>query len=51
MDPSRVLPRVPIKVRKDLTLETKSIKIMDWGEAIMEKFSHRIRDVGKGRQN
>jgi hypothetical protein len=32
MDPSRVLPRIPIKVREDLTLETRSIKIMDWGE-------------------
>ena len=32
MDPSRVLPPVPIEVREDLTLETRSVKIMDHSE-------------------
>jgi hypothetical protein len=32
VDPSRVLPQVPIEVKEDLTLEVRSIKILDWGE-------------------
>ena len=32
MDPSRVLPPVPIEVREDLTLETRPVKIMDRSE-------------------
>ena len=32
VDPSRVLPQVPIEVKEDLTLDVRSIKILDWGE-------------------
>jgi hypothetical protein len=32
VDPSRVLPQVPMEVKEDLTLEVRSIKILDWGE-------------------
>ena len=32
LDPSRVLPQVPVEVKKDLTLEVRPIKILDWGE-------------------
>jgi hypothetical protein len=27
-----VLPQVPIKIEKDLTLEVKPVKILDWSE-------------------
>ena len=37
MDPSRVLPPVPIEAKEDLTLETRPIKIMDWGEKNVDK--------------
>jgi hypothetical protein len=32
VDPSRVLPQVPVEVKEDLTLEVRPIKILDWGE-------------------
>jgi hypothetical protein len=32
VNPSRVLPQVPVEVKKDLTLEVRTIKILDWGE-------------------
>jgi len=32
VDPSRVLPQMPVKVKEDLTLEVRPIKILDWGE-------------------
>ena len=32
MDPSRVLPPVPIEVREDLTLKTRLVKTMDCSE-------------------
>ena len=32
VDPSRVLPQVPVEVKKDLTLEVRTIKILDSGE-------------------
>jgi len=32
VDPSRVLPQVPVEVKEALTLEVRSIKILDWGE-------------------
>jgi len=32
IDHSRVLPQVPVEVKKDLTLEVRPIKILDWGE-------------------
>ena len=35
VDPSQVLPPIPIEVREDLTLETRPIKIIDWGEKIL----------------
>jgi len=35
VDPSRVLPQVPIEVKGDLTLETKLIKILEWGEKVL----------------
>jgi hypothetical protein len=35
IDHSRVLPQVPIKIRGDLTLEIKPIKIMNWGEKVL----------------
>lgn len=35
VDPSRVFPQVPIKVKGDLTLETKLIKILEWGEKVL----------------
>jgi len=37
MDPSRVLSLVPIEAKEDLTLETRPIKIMDWGEKNVDK--------------
>ena len=35
VDPSRVLPQVPIEGKGDLTLETKLIKILEWGEKVL----------------
>ena len=35
IEPSRVLPQVPIKVQRDSTIETKLIKILDWGEKVL----------------
>lgn len=35
VDPSRVLPIVPIEVREDLTIETKQVKIMDQSEKLL----------------
>ena len=32
VDPSRVLPLVPMEVKEDLTLETKPVKIIDRSE-------------------
>jgi len=32
VNPSRVLPQVPVEVKKDLTLEVRTIKILDWGK-------------------
>jgi hypothetical protein len=32
VDPSRVLPQVPVEVKEDLTLEVRPIKILDWGK-------------------
>jgi len=32
VDPSRVLPQVPVEIKEDLTLEVRPIKILDWGE-------------------
>ena len=32
IDPAQVLPQVPIKIEKDLTLEVKPVKILDWSE-------------------
>ena len=32
VDPSRVLPQVPVEVKEDLTLEVRPIKILNWGE-------------------
>jgi len=32
VNPSRVLPQVPVEVKEDITLEVKLIKILDWGE-------------------
>jgi hypothetical protein len=35
VDPTRVLPQVPIEVKEDLTLEVRLTRILDWG---MKKF-------------
>jgi hypothetical protein len=32
IDPAQVLPQVPIKIEKDLTLEVKPVKILDRSE-------------------
>jgi hypothetical protein len=32
INPSQMLPQVPIEIKWYLALETKSIKILDWGE-------------------
>jgi len=32
IDPSRVLPQVPVEVKEDLTFEVRPIKILDWDE-------------------
>ena len=32
IDPAQVLPQVPIKIEKDLTLEVKPVKILDQSE-------------------
>ena len=32
MDPARVLPQIPVKVKEDLTLEMRPIRIVDQGE-------------------
>jgi hypothetical protein len=59
MDTSQVLPQVPLKVKEDLTMEVKPIRILDesekdfinkkdpYGESTMEKFSSRGRNLGK----
>ena len=59
IDPSRVLPHVPMKIKGDLTMEAKSVKILDrdvrllrnkrffLGGSIMEKLSNRKRNRGK----
>jgi hypothetical protein len=35
VDPSRVQPPVPIKVREDLTLEIKPVKIVDQSKKVL----------------
>jgi hypothetical protein len=51
VDPSRVLPLVPFKVKKDLTLETKSVKIMDGGEKVLRnKKVQLVRVLWKNSQ-
>ena len=37
VDPSRVLPQMPVEVKEDLTLEVRPIKILDWGEKELRK--------------
>jgi hypothetical protein len=32
VDPTRVLPQIPVEVKEELTFEVKPIKILDWGE-------------------
>jgi hypothetical protein len=40
IDPSRVLPQVPIKVKEDLTLETRPVKIL--GQSKKELQNKRV---------
>ena len=58
IDPSQVLPQVPMKIEGDLTMKTKPIKILDrdekllrnkrvLGESIVEKLLNRRRNMGK----
>jgi hypothetical protein len=35
IDPSRVLPQVPMKIKGDLTMEAKAIKILDRDEKVL----------------
>jgi hypothetical protein len=35
IDPSRVLPQVPLKIKGDLTMKTKSVKILDRDEKLL----------------
>jgi len=35
IDPSRVLPQVPMKIKGDLTMKTKPVKILDWDEKLL----------------
>jgi len=32
VDPSRILPQVPLEIDEDLTLEVKSVKVLDYSE-------------------
>lgn len=51
VDPSRVLPPVPFKVKKDLKLETKSVKIVDRGEKVLRnKKVQLVRVLWKNSQ-
>jgi hypothetical protein len=58
IDPSRVLPQVPMKIKGDLTIKAKPVKILDrdekllrnkrvLGESIVEKLLNRRRNMGK----
>ena len=35
IDPSRVLPHIPMKIKGDLTMEAKAIKILDRDEKVL----------------
>ena len=35
MDPTRILPKVPVEVKEDLTLEMRPIRILDQGEKVL----------------
>jgi hypothetical protein len=35
IDPSRVLPQVPMKIERDLTMKTKPVKILDRDEKLL----------------
>ena len=35
VDPTRILPKVPVEVKEDLTLEMRPIRILDQGEKVL----------------
>jgi hypothetical protein len=49
VDPTRVLPQVPLEVKEDLTLKLRPTKILDRGvKELMIMQSAQIEELGRG---